>query len=72
MIRRPPRSTLFPYPTLFRSHFGLNCIASPPLLAKTITLKVEKLPLVEALDVMARAMNARWTLEYEAVHFTPP
>src|SRR5258707_9194028 len=22
MIRRPPRSTLFPYPTLFRSHFG--------------------------------------------------
>src|SRR3712207_8628581 len=26
MIRRPPRSTLFPYPTLFRSysHVGLN------------------------------------------------
>src|SRR3712207_7910732 len=22
MIRRPPRSTLFPYPTLFRSHRG--------------------------------------------------
>src|SRR5436190_15818743 len=22
MIRRPPRSTLFPYPTLFRSHDG--------------------------------------------------
>src|SRR3712207_9354737 len=22
MIRRPPRSTLFPYPTLFRSHFS--------------------------------------------------
>src|SRR2546422_7635641 len=22
MIRRPPRSTLFPYTTLFRSHFG--------------------------------------------------
>src|SRR5256884_9693973 len=22
MIRRPPRSTLFPYPTLFRSAFG--------------------------------------------------
>src|SRR5260221_10788293 len=26
MIRRPPRSTLFPYTTLFRS----NCAASPP------------------------------------------
>src|SRR5258706_5716550 len=24
MIRRPPRSTLFPYTTLFRSHFGLG------------------------------------------------
>src|SRR2546422_6866287 len=24
MIRRPPRSTLFPYTTLFRSAFGVN------------------------------------------------
>src|SRR2546423_11741854 len=24
MIRRPPRSTLFPYTTLFRSHLGRN------------------------------------------------
>src|SRR2546430_5279487 len=24
MIRRPPRSTLFPYTTLFRSHAGLR------------------------------------------------
>src|SRR2546425_4798337 len=24
MIRRPPRSTLFPYTTLFRSHTGLK------------------------------------------------
>src|SRR5256885_16054633 len=27
MIRRPPRSTLFPYTTLFRSHDG---VADPP------------------------------------------
>src|SRR2546425_5229497 len=26
MIRRPPRSTLFPYTTLFRSLLGLNAI----------------------------------------------
>src|SRR3712207_8026143 len=26
MIRRPPRSTLFPYTTLFRSHFGFQSI----------------------------------------------
>src|SRR5256885_9269220 len=32
MIRRPPRSTLFPYPTLFRSHgasTGLACHRNP-------------------------------------------
>src|SRR3712207_7953693 len=27
MIRRPPRSTLFPYTTLFRSHCSRECIA---------------------------------------------
>src|SRR2546430_12630563 len=31
MIRRPPRSTLFPYTTLFRSHVG----ASPVAVAQT-------------------------------------
>src|SRR5258708_21122149 len=33
MIRRPPRSTLFPYTTLFRSTASANCspsISSPP------------------------------------------
>ena len=28
MIRRPPRSTLFPYTTLFRSAHGLSCSAA--------------------------------------------
>src|SRR2546429_7820232 len=26
MIRRPPRSTLFPYPTLFRSHLSAGAL----------------------------------------------
>src|SRR2546422_3103544 len=32
MIRRPPRSTLFPYTTLFRSHGGIDerHVAHPP------------------------------------------
>src|SRR3712207_8810025 len=30
MIRRPPRSTLFPYTTLFRSH-GLQAAGTQPL-----------------------------------------
>src|SRR2546425_6741000 len=29
MIRRPPRSTLFPYTTLFRSPLGLASLGSP-------------------------------------------
>src|SRR3712207_8853968 len=29
MIRRPPRSTLFPYTTLFRSQLGLDLLAAP-------------------------------------------
>src|SRR5260370_5761952 len=29
MIRRPPRSTLFPYTTLFRSHFERNLVHLP-------------------------------------------
>src|SRR2546426_10172932 len=34
MIRRPPRSTLFPYPTLFRSSFsGLDGAGKSPLVA---------------------------------------
>src|SRR3712207_7667012 len=28
MIRRPPRSTLFPYTTLFRSHCRMRCVHS--------------------------------------------
>src|SRR3712207_9544458 len=32
MIRRPPRSTLFPYTTLFRSHPGMCPIWSPSTL----------------------------------------
>src|SRR2546422_4230746 len=31
MIRRPPRSTLFPYTTLFRSHADRDCPVSPRL-----------------------------------------
>src|SRR3712207_7814411 len=32
MIRRPPRSTLFPYTTLFRSDVGLRPVAARGLL----------------------------------------
>src|SRR4051812_49555593 len=34
MIRRPPRSTLFPYTTLFRSRPCATCSRSPPPAAR--------------------------------------
>src|SRR5688572_31950354 len=34
MIRRPPRSTLFPYTTLFRSRLVLDRPGIPPLLGE--------------------------------------
>src|SRR5256886_12392713 len=37
MIRRPPRSTLFPYTTLFRSYLGC-CAANDPVYRNTRAL----------------------------------
>src|SRR3712207_7792821 len=34
MIRRPPRSTLFPYTTLFRSHRGVAQLAAGPVVGQ--------------------------------------
>src|SRR5260221_10218720 len=39
MIRRPPRSTLFPYTTLFRSH---GVLLTPPGDGKTYAVSVKK------------------------------
>src|SRR5256885_16799202 len=38
MIRRPPRSTLFPYPTLFRSAVELARRAAKPVIVATQVL----------------------------------
>src|SRR3712207_8894136 len=39
MIRRPPRSTLFPYTTLFRSTLYCNCSITTMLLSAKFFLK---------------------------------
>src|SRR2546430_11853938 len=49
MIRRPPRSTLFPYTTLFRSEIA-KMLRDPPLQTTTVvnyileSIRLEKLP----------------------------
>src|SRR3989442_3937861 len=50
MIRRPPRSTLFPYTTLFRSR--VDGLASPPELAR-------ELPGPQASSSVTRAPRRR-------------
>src|SRR2546427_6694767 len=60
MIRRPPRSTLFPYTTLFRSHFLED---ARPLLARVGRLasrpggnrQRRQAARIEALDQLARS-----------------
>ena len=53
MIRRPPRSTLFPYTTLFRSKYGLAKPIVHPLsaLTKPITHNGETFVPVEKLHL---------------------
>src|SRR5260370_11188953 len=38
MIRSPPRSTLFPYATLFRSPSGTNVVGNPHTFTATVFL----------------------------------
>src|SRR5260370_9542282 len=52
MIRRPPRSTLFPYTTLFRSIMG-GIVSDVALTSKAITLKG-----LVALALLAAAVSA--------------
>src|SRR2546430_12016701 len=58
MIRRPPRSTLFPYTTLFRSYIseiehGLHNIAVLMLLRLAHALEIPAARLLAPLDIRA-------------------
>src|SRR5690348_15301262 len=58
MIRRPPRSTLFPYTTLFRSDVA-TAIAGGDLSKKiTVNVSGEILQLKETLNTMVDQLNA--------------
>src|SRR3712207_8283981 len=54
MIRRPPRSTLFPYTTLFRSFLGLG--VAPDLDALVLAGPAEQ-PLEPLVHLLARGVH---------------
>src|SRR2546422_2045612 len=52
MIRRPPRSTLFPYTTLFRSHLRLRAL---PRADQTLVLEGTREDLTQVAEDIAAA-----------------
>src|SRR5260370_20129028 len=56
MIRRPPRSTLFPYTTLFRSYFNISGDSEPGrLMAARISSSV--FPMLGAEPMLGRTFT---------------
>src|SRR2546429_7307253 len=58
MIRRPPRSTLFPYTTLFRSHAGNEFLARLCDLDFDVARPAHLRPLQDAQGVPGRQPSA--------------
>src|SRR3989449_2525836 len=66
MIRRPPRSTLFPYTTLFRSDFPFQVIGAPWLDPAKVLARLGPTPGV-ALDAVTFALRAPTDGKYDGV-----
>src|SRR5260370_13611781 len=64
MIRRPPRSTLFPYTTLFRSGDGSGAVEHPPPADEPPALMVARLR--RDPNVLARGQRWKHVTELES------
>src|SRR3989442_8201457 len=62
MIRRPPRSTLFPYTTLFRSEPAVQCQAGLPQNQRIVTMgictQIWILHMMMAIDRKSTRLNS--------------
>src|SRR3712207_8932400 len=58
MIRRPPRSTLFPYTTLFRSEAAVSIVAGVLMVLGSALAVLAGLGLVRFPDVLTRLQAA--------------
>src|SRR2546422_8308141 len=60
MIRRPPRSTLFPYTTLFRSmSFAIQAVSAGYLAQNASRLQPRVYPVPPALDLKVARLKLR-------------
>src|SRR2546430_12360433 len=59
MIRRPPRSTLFPYTTLFRSHGHFSELGAPGFLDRLPTLRQVVLSGAKVPDALFAELERR-------------
>src|SRR5690349_22077648 len=69
MIRRPPRSTLFPYTTLFRSPFGAKRLKGEGSVARLSVRRAEgfkSMPLGMRPDVACAARSEEHTSELQS------
>src|SRR3712207_7709547 len=57
MIRRPPRSTLFPYTTLFRSSYRLIGDIGVAIIVVTIVIRILLIPVFRAQLVSQKRMQ---------------
>src|SRR5260221_10428207 len=65
MIRRPPRSTLFPYTTLFRSDSAQGCAAIPSY-PRTVVNGIDRSAVI-GLDRKSTRLNSSHTVISYAV-----
>src|SRR2546423_6042441 len=73
MIRRPPRSTLFPYTTLFRSNTLLTCFVrepadSFPKRARPAICSTPSEPWLRDANTSARRLRKPWRLPRSEEH----
>src|SRR5690242_20827931 len=69
MIRRPPRSTLFPYTTLFRSRFSPTCALCEPagrLMAQKLRIGIDARAAAEVPAGRGRYRSEEHTSELQS------
>src|SRR3989454_751891 len=68
MIRRPPRSTLFPYTTLFRSQVVVVSSAVPPTNPEVVAAKAKVIPVIPRAEMLGELMRLKYGVAIAGAH----